>query len=70
MTTDLMEVYSLEIGDLILLSDSLYRIIEIEDGDNLDYRVVVVDEEGYRRHIEAESTKKFRVVLDNLIVID
>lgn len=66
MTTDLMEAYSLEVGDQITVQGAVYRIVEIEDGDNLDYRFVLVDEEGYRRHIEAESTKKFRLVLDNL----
>ena len=65
MTTDLMEVYSLEEGDQIYIQDSVYKIIDIEAGDVLDYRLIVADEEGYRRHIEAESTKKFRLVLDN-----
>ncbi len=64
MTTDLMEAYSLEVGDQITIQGEVYRIVEIEDGDNLDYRFVLVDEEGYRRHIEAESTKKFALVLD------
>lgn len=70
MTTDLMEVYSLEEGDQIYIQGSVYKIIDIEDGDVLDYRLIVADEEGYRRHIEAESTKKFRLVLDNLTSID
>lgn len=66
MTTDLMEVYSLETGDQIYIQGNVYRVIDIEDGDVLDYRLIVADEEGYRRHIEAESTKKFRLVLDTL----
>ena len=66
MTTDFMEAYSLEEGDQILINGELFRIVDIEDGDNLDYRFVLVDEEGYRRHVEAESRKKFRLVLDNL----
>ena len=65
MTTDLMEVYSLEVGDQIIINDNVYRILDIEDGDALEYRLIVSDEEGYRRHIEAESSKKFRIVLDN-----
>ena len=66
MTTDLMEVYSLEVGDQILVKGELFRITEIEDGNSSEYRLIVVDEEGYRRHIEAEFSKKFRLVLDNL----
>jgi len=64
MTTEKMEAYSLEVGDQITIQDEVYRIVEIEDGDDLDYRFILVDEEGYRRHVEAESTKKFALVLD------
>jgi hypothetical protein len=66
MTTESMEAYSLEVGDQITIQGAIYRITDIEDGDNLDYRFVMVDEEGYRRHIETESSKKFPLVLDNL----
>ena len=66
MTTDLMEVYSLEVGDQILVKGELFRITDIQYGQRSDYRLIVVDEEGYRRHIEAEFSKKFRLVLDNL----
>ena len=66
MSTDLMEVYSLEKGDQILFRGQLFRITGIEDGDNLEYRLILVDEEGYRRHLEADGQKKFRLVLDNV----
>ena len=66
MTTDLMEVYSLEVGDQILVKGELFRITDIQYGQRSDYRLIVVDEEGYRRYIEAEFSKKFRIVLDNL----
>ena len=66
MTTEHMEAYSLEEGDQVLINGEVFRIVDIEDGENLDYRFVLVDEEGYRRHVEAESQKKFRLVLDNL----
>lgn len=65
MTTESMEVFSLEEGDQIVINGNIYRVLEIENGETLDYRLSVADEEGYRRHIEAESTKKFRLVLDN-----
>ena len=69
MTTERMEAYSLEVGDQIAISGEVFRIVDIEDGDNLDYRFVLVDEEGYRRHIEAEFQKKFHLILDNLSAI-
>lgn len=66
MTTESMEAYSLEVGDQIAVNGEVFRIVDIEDGDSLDYRFVLVDEEGYRRHIETESQKRFHLVLDNL----
>lgn len=66
MSTDLMEAYSLEVGDQISIRGEVFRIVDIEDGDSSDYRLVMVDEEGYRRSIEADSSTKFRLVLDNL----
>lgn len=69
MTTDLMEAWSLEIGDQILISGNIYKIIDIEDTDS-DYLFDVVDENGYLRQILAEGSKKFRLVLDNLLPID
>lgn len=66
MTTESMEVYSLEEGDLISIRGEVFRIVEIEDGESCDYRIILVDEEGYRRHVEADSSQKFSViVLDN-----
>lgn len=66
MTTEAMEAYSLEVGDQVAINGEIFRIVDIEDGDNLDYRFVLVDEEGYRRHVEAESQRKFSLILDNL----
>ena len=66
MTTENMEAYSLEVGDQITIQGAIYRITDIEDGDNLDYRFVMVDEEGYRRSVETESSRKFPLVIDNL----
>lgn len=66
MTTEAMEVYSLEEGDLISIRGEVFRIIDIEDGETCDYRIVLVDENGYRRHVEADFSQKFSVVvLDN-----
>lgn len=64
MTTDLMEVYALEVDDQIMFQGAIYRILDIEDGENLDYRLVVADEEGYRRSIEADHGAQFRMICD------
>ena len=68
MTTDLMELYSLEEGDQILINENIYRITDItlsEEDD--DYLLYVVDEEGYRcGPIKTSPLKKFRLVIDNL----
>jgi hypothetical protein len=64
MTTENMEAYSLEVGDQITIQGAIYRITDIEDGDNLDYRFVLVDEEGYRRSVEAEATNKFSLLTE------
>jgi len=67
MTTEYMEVYSLEIGDQISCQGAVYRIVGIEDGDSSDYRLVLVDEEGYRRSIEVMSDAKLRVIIDEYV---
>jgi hypothetical protein len=64
MTTENMEAYSLEVGDQITIQGAIYRITDIEDGDNLDYRFVLVDEEGYRRSVEAQSTSQFSLLTE------
>ncbi len=69
MTTEKMEAYSLEVGDQIAIREAVYRIVDIEDGESLDYRFVLVDEEGYRRHVEAESTNKLSLLIDNSLAV-
>ena len=65
MTTDLMEAWSLEEGDQILINGTLLKIASIYD-DEEGYRFFCVDEEGYGRSFTAPGEKKFRLVLDNL----
>jgi hypothetical protein len=61
--TDQIEVFSLEVGDQIKLHGDVYLITDIEDGDNLEYRLVLRDEWGDRRHVEANGTDKMRVLV-------
>lgn len=64
MTTELFEVFSLEEGDTIIVQGIEYVITDILDGTTLDYTLMLVDAEGYRRSIEADSTARFRVVCE------
>jgi len=64
MTTENMEAHSLEVGDQITIQGEIYRITDIEDGDSLDYRFVLVDEEGYRRSVEAQGTNQFSLLTE------
>ena len=65
MTTDLMECWSLEEGDQIVVNGEVYKILEIGiDTNGDDYLLFVVDEEGFRHTIAACGSKKFRLVLD------
>ena len=64
MTTDLMEVYSLEEGDQIISNGNVYRIVGIHDGDSFEYRLDVIDEEGYLKSLECDGDHKVRLVCD------
>ena len=66
MSTDLMETWSLEEGDQILINGEVYKILEIGTDVDRNYLLFTVDEEGYRHTISADGAKKFRLVLDNL----
>lgn len=73
MITDLMEAWSLEEGDQILVAGNIYRVIDISadwSTDADEYALLVVDEEGYKHEIIAVGSKKFRLVLDTLATID
>jgi translation elongation factor P/translation initiation factor 5A len=69
MTTDVMEVYSLEEGDQILIDGELYRIVKISDihMDFNDTLLHLVDEEGERRRVACKSDARMRVVFDEFV---
>jgi len=70
MTTEIMEVYSLEEGDQILFKGDVYRVISIDNDEEYDYMLRVVDEEGMLRKIGCDSRAAFRLIVDNLASID
>lgn len=66
MTTERMEVYSIEEGDTIYLNDELFFVQVIEPASSTESILWVVDEEGFQRSIVVKDTEKFPVVIDNL----
>lgn len=65
MTTDLMEVYSLEEGDTILYQGSFYRFVDTITSPDGTVRVLCIDEEGYNRSISVpDDFTRLRIVCD------
>lgn len=63
MTTEMYEAFALEDGDTIIYHGEFYAVTSVEiEGDM--YRVNLVDDEGYRRHITMGEFDKIRVVCD------
>lgn len=69
MTTEIMEVYSLEENDQIIFKGELYRVISIDNDEEYDYMLTVVDEEGMLRKIGCDSRAAFKLVIDNTIAV-
>lgn len=67
MTTDLMECWSLEEGDQILVNGEVYKIHDIQVLDSDHTSLLLVDEEGMGKTLNVEDSQKIPVVvLDNL----
>lgn len=66
MTTEIMEVFSLEESDQVLISGNVYRIVDILDDDEFDYVIRLADEEGNLKQVRANSHDRFRLVVDIL----
>ena len=67
MSTDLMEVFSLEENDQIYVQGNLYRVIAI-DYDETSYHdniLTLADEEGSLKKMCATSQQKVLLVVDN-----
>ena len=67
MTTEMIEVWSLEEGDTILVNGNLYLIHDIEVLDSDHTSLLLVDEEGMGKTLNVEDSQKICVImLDNL----
>ena len=65
MTTDSMEVFSLEVGDTIVQQGQLFRVFDTDTAPNGGIDIYCTDEEGYRRIIHASGpSDKVKIIIE------
>ena len=62
MTVETYEVYSVEVGDTLVIAGSLYVVSSIEPDDN-GYLLRLTDEEGYGKMISAGEFDRVKVLI-------
>jgi hypothetical protein len=69
MTTDLMQVYSIEVGDILLVNDNLYTVVDADYADDEDdaHILTLVDEEGNRKQLRAPGRSEVRIVVSEYV---
>jgi hypothetical protein len=68
MTTSLMEIYSIEVGDIVIVNGDLYTVVNsdyADDGD--DIVLTLVDEEGSRKRLRGPTTKEVSIVVNEYV---
>jgi hypothetical protein len=69
MTTDLMQVYSIEVGDTLFLNGDVYSVVDTDyadEGDDL-HVLTLVDEEGNRKQLRAPGRSEVRIVVTEYV---
>lgn len=64
MTTELFEVYTLEEGDVVIIADNFYTVVDI-GGDSSVYTLRLADEEGNPKRVDCEGSDLIRVLCDS-----
>ena len=69
MTTDLMQVYSIEVGDTLLVNGDIYTVVDTDyDEDSDDFHILtLVDEEGNRKRMRAQGRSEVRIVVTEYV---
>lgn len=68
MTTSLMEIYSIEIGDIVVVNGDLYTVIDTDYADEGDDIILtLVDEEGSRKQLRAPGRKEVSIVVSEYV---
>lgn len=69
MTTSLMPIWSIEIGDTLLINGDIYAVIDADyadEGDDL-HVLTLVDEEGNRKRLTAPGTNEVKIVVSEYV---
>jgi len=69
MTTDLMQVYSIEVGDTLLVNGDIYSVVDTDyadEGDDL-HVLTLVDEEGNLKEMRASGRSEVRIVITEYV---
>ena len=69
MTTSLMEIYSIEIGDILVVNGDLYTVVDTDyadEGDDL-HVLTLVDDEGNRKRLTAPGRNEVKIVVSEYV---
>ena len=69
MTTDLMQIYSIEPGDTLLIRGDIYKVIDTDyadEGNDL-HVLTLVDEEGNRKQLRAPGRSEVKLVVTEYV---
>lgn len=68
MTTSLMEIYSVEIGDILYVNGDLYTVVDSDYADEGDDIILtLVDEEGNRKKLSGPTNKEVKIVVTEYV---
>jgi hypothetical protein len=69
MTTGEMQIYSIEVGDVLVINEELYTVIDTDyadEGDDL-HVLTLVDEEGNRKSLKAPGRKEMKIIINEYV---
>ena len=68
MTTSIMEIYSIEVGDIIIVNSDLYTVVNSDYADEGDDIILtLVDEEGNRKELRGPTNKEVKIVVTEYV---
>ena len=69
MTTELMQIYSIEVGDTLLVNGDIYTVVDTDYADDEDdaHILTLVDEEGNRKKLRAPGRSEVRLVVSEFV---
>jgi hypothetical protein len=64
-----MQVYSIEVGDTLLVNGDIYTVVDTDyDEDSDDFHILtLVDEEGNRKRMRAQGRSEVRIVVTEYV---